>query len=228
MSKAGRQIPMMRLDPRLEAVASQIRSRESLQVHADIGSDHGHLLKSLLESDSIERGIAIENKSRPYENSVATLRGLNADVRLANGLNGLAVGEASSLSICGMGGVSIVRILEAHPDRIPASVVLQSNRRADLVRRWGFENGFHLSDEIECYGKWNYSVQRFERSDEDDPVYVGLEMDAAILFGPHNIRRRMPEFLANLREQQSHLLELAGKDELASRKFAAIQMLLFE
>jgi len=206
----------------LETVAAQIRGG----VHADIGSDHGLLLRALLESNSIEKGIAIENKTHPFRNSVATLGELNVDVRLADGLEGLSVGEADSLSICGMGGVSIVHILEAHPERIPPLVVLQPNRRVDLARHWAFANGFHLVDESECYGKWNYSVLRFQRSGGDDPAYAGLDQNAAMLFGPHGVRHRRPEFLANLREQYAHLTALPANDELAAQKLAAISYLL--
>ena len=89
---------MPRLDARLKSVAQQVCCR----VHADIGSDHGHLLKALLAAGRIQRGIAIENKRQPFLNSQTTLQGVNADVRFADGIEGLKAGEADSLSICGI------------------------------------------------------------------------------------------------------------------------------
>src|SRR6056297_785499 len=106
LDRYGGSPPLPRLDERLKIVASLIRCR----VHADIGSDHGHLLKALLKSGRIEFGIAIENKTQPFLNSRKTLADCRADVRLADGLAGLQKGEADCLSLCGMGGRSMVRI----------------------------------------------------------------------------------------------------------------------
>ncbi len=72
---------MPRLDERLKTVARQIR----WPIHADIGSDHGHLLKALLSAGRIDCGIAIENKRQPFENSRRTLADLASEVRLAEG-----------------------------------------------------------------------------------------------------------------------------------------------
>ena len=195
---------MPRLDDRLKVVAKQIRS----PVHADIGSDHGHLLKALLTAGRIERGIAIENKQQPYLNSRATLDGLPADVRLADGLDGLQEDEADSLSICGIGGEAMVRILEKHPRRLPSLVILQPNRRPEILRRWGLENGFHLADEQIALGHWAYVILRFEKvpsSTDSDDAYEGLDREAAILLGPHLLRRYDPDFAARLCEEQRYL-----------------------
>ena len=125
-----------------------------MKTHADIGSDHANLLVALLRSGRVAKGIAIENKQQPLFHSEAALLGLNAEARLADGLDGLVEGEADSLSICGMGAESIVSILSSHPKRIPELIVLQPNRRADLIRRWGIDSGFHLVDEQIAYAHW--------------------------------------------------------------------------
>ena len=120
---------MPKLDQRLIAVTRRIRSG----THADIGSDHGLLLASLLASGRINSGIAIENKRQPWENSTATLAGLAAEARLGDGLEVLKSGEADSLSICGMGAENMIAILERYPDRVPNTVVLQPNSRLSLI-----------------------------------------------------------------------------------------------
>ena len=74
---------MPRLDERLKTVARQIRS----DTHVDVGSDHGHLLLALLKAGRIRKGIAIENKQLPFENSRKTLTGVNAEVRFGSGLD---------------------------------------------------------------------------------------------------------------------------------------------
>ena len=214
---------MPRLDDRLKAVAKQIRCR----VHADIGSDHAHLLKALLKAGRIERGIAIENKQQPFENSKSTLAGLNADVRFADGLAGLRTGEADSLSCCGIGGESMVRILDVFPHRVPPVVILQPNRRSELTRQWGLRSGFHLLDEQVAFGHWAYSILRFERSHATgDPAYEGLDREADLLFGPHIIRRWQPDFVARLREEWQYLSGLDRLNRDAMKRLEAIKRLL--
>ena len=214
---------MPRLDRRLRMVAAQIRSR----IHADVGSDHGHLLKALLKSGRIEQGIAIENKETPLQNSRMTLAGLNAEVRFADGLEGLREGEVDSLSICGMGAASIVRVLNAFPERIPARIVLQPNNHPEIIREWGIKARSHLIDERLTTGKRSFLVMCFGRlGNESDAAYEGLDREAAVLFGPHFIRRRNPQFVERLRQERDYLKGLEGLETFASRKLAAIERIL--
>ena len=186
---------MPKLDPRLIAVKEMIWSK----THADIGSDHGGLLVELLDCGRIEFGIAIENNLQPFENSQRALSGLAAEVRLGDGLGVLSRGEVDSISICGMGAKTMLRILDAHPDRLPDKVVLQPNRHAEFVRGWGLSNGFHLQQEFVSRGHWPYAILCFARGGLDvnqlpkpDVAYNGLDRDAALLFGPHELRRDGP------------------------------------
>jgi len=221
---------MPRLDPRLRLVATQVRCR----VHADVGSDHGHLLKALLSSGRIERGIAIENKQAPLENSRRTLSRLPVSVRLADGLEGLHDGEADCLSLCGLGGRSIAKILDAFPGRVPDTVIVQPNDRIQDVRRWGLQSGFQLVDERVTSGRRPFCVLRFEKAPSEtghsdswiDPVYQGIDPNAAILFGPHLIRRWEPEFVRRLTEERDYLLGLHGLGIPARERFEAIAGLL--
>lgn len=214
--------PLPRLDLRLKTVARHIRAA----VHADVGSDHGHLVKALLASGRIEFGIAIENKSVPLENSRRTLAGSqHADVRLGSGLEPLAAGEADSLSLCGLGGQTIAGILDAHPDRVPPRLVAQPNKRADLVRHWCLRNRWHLTHELIVPDRRRHEVLVFDRSDcQTDPAYDGLDMHAALWFGPTLIANPTDEFLADLerwqtyyRRMESLSIESAGRLEAIER-----------
>jgi tRNA (adenine22-N1)-methyltransferase len=215
--------PMPSLDDRLAAVASLIRSR----VHADIGSDHGQLLKALLRGGRIDRGIAIENKLSPYKNSRRTLAGLDADVRFADGLHGLQVDEADSLSLCGMGGELIARILDEFPDRVPSVLVLQPNRRPETVRQWGSRSGFHLVDERLVFARRHYVILRFQRSGSDaDPAYQGLDRTAAELFGPLLIARWDPGFVKTLIDEEAYLNSLPELNRESQNRLDALSRLL--
>ena len=212
------------LDLRLKTVAKQIQA----DCHADIGSDHGNLLVALLKTGRIKKGIAVENKQQPYENSRRALIGLDGQARLADGLDGVGIGEIDSLSVCGMGGRSIVAILQAYPDRIPTKVVLQPNRDADQVRRWAIEFGYHLVEEQVVWGQLPYPVLNYHAASGRDPSYHDMNCEAAVLFGPINIRRREPLFVEKLIEERRYLHSLSGLNLKSRHRLKMINYVLGE
>jgi tRNA (adenine22-N1)-methyltransferase len=193
------------VDARLNTIAKLIRST----IHVDIGSDDARLLVSLLQDKRIERGIAIENKLQPFENSRNALANFNADVRLGEGLDALKPLEAQSLSVSGMGAETIVEILGAYPDRVPRYVVLQPNRRPEIVRRWALRNGFHIVDEQIVFDDRIYTVMSFRASPnsnnfKNDPAYRNVERAAALLFGPLLLKRADANLARQLREEENY------------------------
>ena len=215
---------MPRLDPRLKFVAGRIRSH----VHADVGSDHGHLLAALLASGRIQRGIAIENKPTPLANSQATLGRYHCDVRSGDGLQPLRVGEAESLSICGMGGRSMVEILSRFPDRVPARVIVQPNQRSDLVRRWGLDSKYHLVDEHWVDGNRRFEVLEFSRPaaeaiSDQDPAYEALDHSVAVWLGPHHLNRREAKFVDQLCQERAYYQGLRALNQTSRQRLAAIE-----
>jgi tRNA (adenine22-N1)-methyltransferase len=109
----------MNLEPRLLAVASEIKSH----THADIGSDHARLPRYLLETGRIRKAIIVEKNLVPFENATKTLAGLQAKIYLGNGVEPLNE-PIHSLSITGMGAKLMVSILEAHPDKLPDPTIM--------------------------------------------------------------------------------------------------------
>lgn len=192
----------VKLDDRLAAVAKQIQST----IHVDIGSDHGSLLVKLIHSEKIEYGIAIENKHRPYKNSVRALEGLNAEARLGDGLQVLESGEADSLSICGMGAESMRDILLQFPDRIPDCVVLQVFHKPEIIRGWALENRFHLLSDTTTQGKRRYTILSFCRASDPsrvDPAYENVDRKLALLFGPFVLQREDRQFDLQLQKEEA-------------------------
>ena len=190
-----------RLDERLAGVANRIRS----PVHADIGTDHALLLKSLLLSGRIDKAIAVENKPGPYANACKTLEGLDADVRFADGLDGICQGEIDSLSLCGLGADRILSILSRWPSRIPDSLLLQPNNHPDRIRRWAYEVDLHLVDEQFVDGRIPYVILQFVRSSGLDPAYAKMDFCTATLLGPHLIRRMPEAYSDRLRRELDQL-----------------------
>jgi tRNA (adenine22-N1)-methyltransferase len=221
------------LDARLQAVFDRVRA----SVHADIGSDHGNLILELLRAGRIERGIAIDNKLLPFKNSCAALSGMNAEVRLADGLAGLAVGEVDSMSVCGLGGRSIVEIFEAYPDRICVAdhainqvlkkLIVQPNKRPEAVRSWALRNGFHLVYEEIVEGHWPYNILEFAPATGLDPAYLNPEDDSwdfetALYFGPHNLRRGTAALKNWILDEQRFLEKLPHRNERTQQKHVVV------
>ena len=91
-----------------------------------------------------------------------------------------------------------------------------------------------LTDERMTTGRRPFVVLRFEKaiSEErrpafcEDPIYWGIDRGAAILFGPHLIRRWEPEFVNRLHQERNYLFSLAGLGESAKQRIRAIETLL--
>lgn len=191
-----------KLEPRLEAVAQEI----SAPTHADIGADHALLPRYLLLKGRVQRVIVVEKHKGPWENSRRALEGLCAEVRLGDGLGPLEPGEADSLSLCGMGARLMVKILSAHPQRLPPRLVLQPNDSALPLRRWALETGYALVNEQMVQGFWRYSILTLVRG--PCTAYRGLPLEAALRYGPLLLKARHSLLWAELQEKQQHLASL--------------------
>lgn len=194
----------MPLEPRLQVVADFIQSK----VHADIGSDHALLPKYLLETNRINKAIVVEKTQQPFENATKTLRGLNADIRLGDGLTMLKQNEADSLSITGMGATKIAQILQAHPERLPQKLILQANDNARAIRVWARENGFRIKAETMAEGFWRYTILHFEKSLGEDSSYQDVPSEAALTYGPHLLKTKHPLLKEELEYQLPYLQKL--------------------
>jgi len=232
-----------KLDDRLQAVAQRIHSN----THVDVGSDHGKLLLWLLKHGRIKRGIAIEVNELPFQNSVESLRvffpprpvdgsadGI-AEVRLGDGLEPLQKGEADSLTICGLGGSAIARILNAHPDRVPNQVLLQPNNRPEAVRRWALRNRFRLLEEVIIGSGRDFIVLSFERDPEQslaggqasfsDPAYQGVDLEEGILFGPLVIKQNPAVLAKQLDEELAYWSQFSQLKKVSARRLAVVKNL---
>ena len=199
----------MKLDPRLHAVADEI-ARLGVDVHADIGSDHARLPLYLLQQNIVQKIIAVEKHQQPFERSVKALRGVDADVRLGDGLEPLHPGETDSLSMSGMGAPLMVRILRRSPQKVPEHLVLQPNANAESLRCWALQNGYHLTNEQMVAGFWRYTVLMFSRKPGHDKAYDDVPRDLALRYGPLLLKRKHSLLLEELQHQRHCLAKIAG------------------
>ena len=148
------------ISKRLELVASFVPQGTIL---LDVGSDHAYLPIELVERGQIEGAIAGEVVEGPYQSAVKNVEahGLKEkiQVRLANGLAAFEeADQVSVITIAGMGGRLITRILEEGLDKLAnvERLILQPNNREDDLRIWLQDHGFEIVAEniLEEAGKF--------------------------------------------------------------------------
>lgn len=184
----------MILDDRLEAVASFVPDECKV---ADIGTDHGYLAMELYKRDKRRTVIAADKNSGPCQAASRTLveAGLTEyiQVRQGDGLKALAVGEADTVCIAGMGGKLISDILSAEPEVLAglSCLVLQPQNAYSLLRRWLYEHNWHIVDEAlaQVDGRV-YQIIKAERGQAEIPSELALKL------GPVLLEKR-PKLFAN-------------------------------
>ena len=148
------------ISKRLELVASFVPQGAIL---LDVGSDHAYLPIELVERGQIKGAIAGEVVEGPYQSAVKNVEahGLKEkiQVRLANGLAAFEeADQVSVITIAGMGGRLIARILEEGLDKLAdvERLILQPNNREDDLRIWLQDHGFEIVAEniLEEAGKF--------------------------------------------------------------------------
>lgn len=174
---------MISLTPRLEAVASFVRDGVRL---ADVGTDHGYIPSYLILKDKIKSAVAGDIGVMPLESAKATVEkyGLSDRIKtvLSDGLECIEPNEIDDIVIAGMGGELIVKILQnaLWVKNEKYHLILQPMTHSEDVRKFLFENGFYVENEI-CVTEGNkvYIVMSVfydgEKRDFDGfAVYFGL------------------------------------------------------
>ena len=191
------------ISKRLELVASFVPQGAIL---LDVGSDHAYLPIELVERGKIESAIAGEVVEGPYQSAVKNVEahGLKEkiQVRLANGLAAFEeADQVSVITIAGMGGRLIARILEEGLDKLAnvERLILQPNNREDDLRIWLQDNDFQIVAEsiLEEAGKF-YEILVVE---------VGqMKLSASdVRFGPFLSKEVRPVFVQKWQKEAAKL-----------------------
>lgn len=215
----------MKLTDRLAAAVSLIPPGT---VIADIGTDHAYIPVSVCESGRCPSAIAADIVPGPLAAAVAHVRGAGLtdriDCRLGDGLTCLKAGEADGAVICGMGGPLMVRILRDSYDvwQSLRFVVLQPQSEAGALRRYLYEQGWHIEDERLVIDDGRlYEMMRAV------PGRAEALPDWLYDIGPVNWQRRDPLLSRKidiLMETKSHILEGLKKSRHDVRqRMAAIE-----
>lgn len=142
---------MSLLGPRLKKAAEMVVKGVPV---IDVGTDHAYLPAYLIINGIIPWAEACDIGEKPLENAAQTLAvyGIEDKVRLSvsDGLAGVTVPSEANITVCGMGGTLISRILDDASDKISRSgirLVLQPMTHSEDVREWLCGNGFCIIGE---------------------------------------------------------------------------------
>jgi tRNA (adenine22-N1)-methyltransferase len=138
-------------------VAAYIRQGS---VVADIGTDHAYLPVWAVTSGRSPAAVASDIREGPAKRAAATTEkyGVGDLVRIvvAPGLSGIDLAQVDDVVLAGMGGETILSILDAAPP--VRYLVLQPQTDLPAVRRYLAEKGYEFEERAVCEGAKIYSV----------------------------------------------------------------------
>ena len=191
------------ISKRLELVASFVSQGAIL---LDVGSEHASRPIELVERGQIKSAIAGEVGEGPYQSAVKNVEvhGLKEkiQVRLANGLAAFEeTDQVSVITIAGMGGRLIARILEEGLGKLAnvERLILQPNNREDDLRIWLQDHGFQIVAEsiLEEAGKF-YEILVVEAGQ--------MKLSASdVRFGPFLSKEVSPVFVQKWQKEAEKL-----------------------
>ena len=200
---------------------------------ADIGTDHAYVPVALVSFGICERAVAADIGKGPLERARTCIEGaLLADrieTRLSDGLKAIEKDEVQCAVITGMGGRTIIGILEETDAASIGieNIVISPQSEAEKVREYLYGRGYVLTDEALVREDEKYypvMVLRVPGGDDEtkyDKAYSGydgkLSRDILFRYGPLIIKEGAEEltsFLAREKEMYGNILEkLSGGQE---------------
>lgn len=140
----------VKISNRLMAAADMVSVGNAV---ADIGTDHGYLPIYLVQNNISGHVIAMDVNKGPLSRATANISQMGLadriETRLSDGLSALKKGEAETITICGMGGKLMARIISDGFDRIDTSNELILSPQSEISQFRGFlaVNGFETIEE---------------------------------------------------------------------------------
>lgn len=209
----------IQLSERLRAAADMVSPGYRI---ADVGTDHGYLPIWLLLNEIVPSAIGMDINhsplSRAKDNSIAAGVSGEMELRLSDGLSALKPGEADVITICGMGGPLICRILAAGQDIAKSAKELILSPQSDIpaVRIFLRTNGYQITDEnMVCDGGKYYVIMKAVPC--PNTLCDSSEMTLEDRFGPVLLKTRPKAFLESLLLQEKQNEQIISNLENAQK-----------
>ena len=213
----------LQLQPRLQCLADLVPQGARL---ADVGTDHGYLPVWLLQRGRMESAIASDINALPLDHARATAAeyGVTAciDFRLCPGLAKIGSEECDTVAIAGMGGETIIAILESAPWTKDGAhtLLLQPMTKAAELRRWLSVNGYTFTDERLVWDK-NYLYPVLRVNGGVCPALTELQTLTGVLLDGDPL---YADYLTQHAEKLLHIAEglrRSGREDALHRAEAA-------
>ncbi|MEC9488417.1 MAG: class I SAM-dependent methyltransferase [Halanaerobium sp.] len=223
-------MPDLELTARLQAVADLVPEGSRV---ADIGTDHGLLPVYLMVQDRASYIVATDVHHDPLNAARKNVssRGLEGDIELRQGwgLDPLEPGEVDTLVISGLGGNTILEILDDAPDIGAEHLILQPVQHLYQLRCGLAARGFAYSDEALVKDEGKYYTVISGRIGSNRITYSELELRV----GPVILEKRPPilgEYLQEMLERWEKIIRgLANsKQPSAIERYRLFQKLIAE
>lgn len=147
----------MQLTPRLAAIAQRVPPGCRL---ADVGTDHARLPIWLLRNDRVSGVIASDLRRGPLQQASRNGEKYHVSHRLelrqCPGLDAVRPEEVDAITICGMGGETILNILETAPWTKEKLLLLQPQSNWAHLRRFLQGNGYEIRRECLCQDRGHF------------------------------------------------------------------------
>ena len=134
----------IKLSPRLQTIADFVPHGAKC---ADIGTDHGYIPVYLVQNGICTSVIASDINKGPSESAIRSGQYYGVDDKIryicAPGLDGILKGEVDTIIIAGMGGETIIQILQDAPWLDESiTLILQPQSKIELLQRYLSLRGF--------------------------------------------------------------------------------------
>ena len=166
----------MELSKRLQCVAEWVPDGARL---ADIGTDHGFLPVWLLKHNRIDFAIAADLREKPLNTARRTAEryGVSEQIsfRLCDGLSDIEPDEVNTVSIAGMGGETIVSILEKAVWTLEKEtrLLLQPQSAGYELRSFLVQNGYRILRENIAREENRFYILLEAQKGVQEPMTIG-------------------------------------------------------
>ena len=213
----------LHLQPRLQLLADLVPDGARL---ADIGTDHGYLPVWLLKHGRIQSAIAADIGAEPLHHARCTAREQGTgsiDFRLSDGLGGIAPSETDTVVIAGMGGETMIHILQSAPWTADGfhTLLLQPMTKTEDLRLWLSLNGYRYTGEFLVEDKdFIYPVLRLTGGKQEpltkSQQYGGVLLDDDPLYAAYLQRQidRLTRAADGRRHAADHSADMAAIRQL--------------
>lgn len=167
---------------------------------ADIGSDHGYLVKYLLDNNIVPYAYASDNKKGPFLHLSDTLKKeieeKKVEVALEDGLNNLDTKKYPTIMICGMGGDLILNILKSNMDIVNKCeyLLVSPHGKEYELRKFLSNNNFYIKDENVIFEGHFYDIILFKKGNQK---YSEFQLK----YGPKNLEKKENDFISKYKKR---------------------------